>query len=195
MIGRLFPILAATDAKLCRRSWMRRSSRPAFFRRRPQGPFTLTRCWPLRPPTMTYGLSNALGSLRRTSRAASLSTISFLPVLESGRRSRRCSRSTYSHRSVVISDRRAPVRIRSRIAAIMWGLSAFDASASASTSPRRFNSPLLRYRSRLFSRNLASWRHGLVLPSRRPHCSARLNIFDSTANARLPRYGLSRRSW
>ena len=64
------------------------------------------------------------------------------------------SRSTCSQRSVRISSRRAPVIMRSRIAAMAKGLAL--ASAAVKASPKRRNSTSDRKRSRFCSRKRSS---------------------------------------
>ena len=143
---------------------------------------------------MTHGLSARRGIARSTASASPFRWIGFFPVLLSGRNSIALSKSTCSHRRVRISDRRAPVKSSSRIAAIVYGELRVSSSASWIALPRRAISSVVRNRSRAASRYLSTRRQGLEFFGTSSRSSAKENIADRTATTRLAWYGASWRS-
>jgi hypothetical protein len=140
---------------------------------------------PGRVPKMTHAFPSMRCASRSRSTAGWPKWTTFAPDLESGRRRTRSARSTYAHFNVMISFSRQPVRISRRAARMAEGSSILSASISRSTSPIRRSSAALRKRSRFSSGYFRMCFRGLVPSGRRPHISARLNIFETTSRQRF----------
>jgi hypothetical protein len=95
------------------------SSSPAVARTRCQGFWMPAKCPSPRSTGRTYGLPSWRGSSASARSAGAPSGTVLAPVLLSGSIRQPRSKSIHSHRSDRISDRRHPVRIRSRIAAMI----------------------------------------------------------------------------
>src|SRR5882672_3452038 len=128
---------------------MRRSSSPAAPRTRCQGFWMPTKCPSPRSAGRTYGLPSWRGNSASARSAGAPSGTVLAPVLLSGSIRQPRSKWIHSHRSDRISDRRHPVRIRSRIAAMADGGSLPSVPSNASAS--RASSSAERNRSRLLS--------------------------------------------
>lgn len=122
MIGKPNDAPAPTDAKLCRRSWMRKPSSPAAAVIAAQGFLRSDRGAPSFSPGIMCGLPPIRGRADRTSRAAADRKTDFLPVFEVGKFINPRSKSTYSHFAVRIS-KASPGQDQSRTAAIANGSS------------------------------------------------------------------------
>jgi hypothetical protein len=70
MIGKPREAPAPIDAKVWRRSWMRRPARPAALVTAAHGFFKSARHAPVRPPGMMYGLPSSRGRAASTACAA-----------------------------------------------------------------------------------------------------------------------------
>ncbi len=121
----------------------------------------LTRACPGFWPVMTKGLFSRRGRESRMAMAGSFNEIDFCPVLESGRKMRRLSISIYSHLRLRISPSRAPVKMRSRIAAIASTLRTPLFSTCSMALPSRPNSTSDKYLSRRFSGYFLMPTHGV----------------------------------
>ena len=173
------------DAKECRKSCSRTSSRSAAFRTRSQAFPRLTRCSPGLPPQMMYGLPSSRGKPASTSSAGGFRWMIFLPVLLSG--SARVPSLQVYPLPARLKDFASPRADEEQQADRPGrpGVIAPHRSAASSARPSRYSSLGLRNRSRGCSLYFSTRRNGLPCSGRKPWPSAQAHIAPSARSTQL----------